>query len=434
MGSIYEIPTYQYLGNSLDEINRNLNLLSIRHCNLRYSGEKIENLYNAFDSIRWSLQSAFTTVSTLSSNWQNSSDIVQNLQGYWNYPIQLIYPSSINVIPEQKEIKEWLSGILDVSDYPDGQMVRVDFIMTPYDVNALLNTKYNFTDSATLDSLSTFYNTSRKNVVGFLQYNNQLNSLLSAINTLLKRNSQKVIETNEDVLSIKNNLSWVDATNTFVSSDYPTLSQEELKTLWAYLDLFYVIYLKYIPLNTEVGGISASDLQKFDSKNFNNNIIHNFYFKKINSAWDFYPSKNINFCAPNVCGDCVEYLDPNSQYTNTDCKKRLLYQLVECEGTLVGEPAAYELAAFKRSCSFNPEFGSLQTIYLYGIDDGSGKKWYFNANSPYIFTTTTDADFQLFTGRTFDDLNNYYDFVSGVLQDGDTFQDIENLNRDCRDL
>lgn len=332
---IQEIFSYDYLGNGLEKINSNWQELNIRLDNLYSTSKKLNDFSNFFSTVSSQLNSTKNIVQNLSSNWKNSSNIVFNMRGYWQEPVMIAYKKVFNCISNWLEMQTWLNENFPASNFPTGQAIICEYTCTNYAVeifNGTFSEKYN---ENFLNSLAAAYSVTTKKVFYFLGFENQMNVLKNAFNFLLTKYNKKdlILESFSDVntFGFHNFIKFDKNSDEFVSEELKEFSQTDLIFFHSYLKQFDIIYPNYEKYSRGIVDVIPRDvLNRFVPLNLEINNAGQFYFENINGQWTYREYTGLNFCALNVCGDCYDYIDPNSLYKEKECY-RFKYLLTECE-------------------------------------------------------------------------------------------------------
>lgn len=332
---IQEIFSYDYLGNGLEKINSNWQELNIRLDNLYSTSKKLNDFSNFFSTISSQLNYSKNVVENLSANWKSSSNVVFNMRGYWQEPVMIAYKKVFNCISNWLEMQTWLNENFPASNFPTEQAIICEYACTNYVVETVTGTfteKYN---ENFLNSLASSYSTTTKNVFYFLGFENQMNVLKNAFNFLLNKYNKKdlILESFSDVntFGFHNFIKFDKNSNQFVSDELSDFTQTDLIFFHSYLKQFDIIYPSYQRYSSGIEGVVPRDvLNRFVPINLEINNAGQFYYENVNGEWTYREYSGLNFCALNVCGDCYDYIDPNSLYREKDCF-RFKYLLTECE-------------------------------------------------------------------------------------------------------
>lgn len=332
---IQNIPVYDYLGNGLEKFNSNWKQLNIRLDRL-YSDVPLWNsFFTQFSTLSSQLQQTKTITQTNSANWKSVSNVVFNMQGYWEEPILIAYKKIFNCISNWLEMQTWLNENFPTSNFPQNQSIICEYMCTNYVVESLQGTftpKYN---SQYLDSIATAYSVTTNNVFSFLGFENQMNALKNSFNFLLKKYNltDLLLEQYSDVITFNftNFIKFDKSTGKFVSEDLTGFNQTDLIFFHSYIKQFNTVYPNYIKYgNGIIDIIPRNILNQFVPLNLEVIGAGQFYFENVDGVWQYREYTGLNFCALNVCGDCYDYIDPNTLYKEKDCY-RFKYLLTECE-------------------------------------------------------------------------------------------------------
>lgn len=332
---ISQIKEYDYLGNGLEKFNSNWKELNIRLDSL-YSQTPVWNsFYTLFSNLSSQLQQSKTLVESSSADWKSVSNVVFNMQGYWEEPVMIAYKKIFNCVANWLEIQTWLNENFPASSFPENQNIICEYMCTNYVVESIQGTFTPQYKADFLNSLAASYGVSVKNVFNFLGLENQMNSLKNSLNFLLNKYNltDLIVENFSDVqtFGFSNFIKFDKNINEFVSEDLIGFNQTDLIFFHSYLKQYDIVYPNYTKYgNGIIDVIPRNILNQFVPLNLEVNNAGQFYFENVDGQWTYREYTGLNFCALNVCGDCYDYIDPNSLYKEKDCF-RFKYLLTECE-------------------------------------------------------------------------------------------------------
>ena len=188
---INTIPSYEYLGNSLELINSNFQELNIDICNMSYSANSFWNpFFDQYNQIKNELDNTYNVVAAASASWRSASDMITNLKKYWLQPINIVYPESFDVIVDVETVTNWANRNISPQSFYEDQLLRVECLTRNYNKTQLedsryyplLNTSQILNPSALnidqiqgiQDALATKYNTNVDDASYFFSYKNQI--------------------------------------------------------------------------------------------------------------------------------------------------------------------------------------------------------------------------------------------------------------------
>lgn len=332
---IKNIPEYDYIGNSLETINSNWQELNIRLDKLYSDVPKWNDFVTTFENISSKIQSTKNTVENTSADWKYSSDIVFNMQGYWEEPVMICYEKVFNCIANYLEIQTWLNEKFPANTFPVNQNIICEYACTNYAVESIEGTFTPQYDEKLLNSLALNYSTTTKNVFMFLGFENQMNSIVNNLNFFLKKYNRKdiLIEKYSDIIvyNFLNFVKYDKNSDSFISDELKNFNQTDLIFFHSYMKQYEIIYSNYSKYAFGIEGVIPRNiLNQFVPLNLNINNAGQFLFKNINNQWVYREYTGLNFCSLNVCGDCYDYINPNTLYKDKECF-RYKYILTECD-------------------------------------------------------------------------------------------------------
>lgn len=333
---ITPISEYEYLGNSLQTINSNMNELNIRVDNLFLEKEKWNELANTFTTLSAELNSFVTTVQTNSGNWKSSTDLVYNTRAYWEEPVQICYHKTFTTIANYLEIETWLNENFPSESFSPSQIMRCDFLCKNYNNDSLEGSRISsYGDGPTLEKLANLYGTNVNYIFRYLDVRNQMQSLLQVFNFLFRKYNKTslILKDVSQIANVTNFVTFNRNTDSFQSSILDNFSQSDLKYFDSYVYQYKIVN---VPYNVFVEGefllIPEYILSQFSPKNIYVSTGGRFFYKIINNKWTYYPYSNIEFCVNESCNDCYDKLDVNLLYKNRPpCIYNTKYILTECE-------------------------------------------------------------------------------------------------------
>jgi hypothetical protein len=310
---IQEISEYKYLGNGLAQINSNMNEFNVR-IDLLYSDISKWNSLLKFNEIASKLSDLSTFLNSYSANWKNSSDLVYNLQGYWEEPVQIAFYKTFNYVANFVEIETWLNDYFPATDFSPTQILRCDFLCKNYSDEMLEGARILNYDSSKLEEIALKYTTTVKKVYRFLGIKNQLNAIISLINFLLKKYNYTnfYVDKIKDLSSYSTFVEFDKSTNIFSSTQLANFSEIDLAYFDSYITQYNNLYNIYKSKYIELEVIPPEEIILFDLKDVAVTSGGAFFYKIINNSWTYHPYSNIEFCPRNICSDCYNSLDLNA--------------------------------------------------------------------------------------------------------------------------
>lgn len=326
-------PDSENLGNSLYKMNDLFHLYNVRYDILMSNKENWNSLANTYGNISGGLEDMRTLVSSTSASWKEASDLVYNVQGFWEEPIFIMYKDTFNMVGNWLEIQSWLNENFDPSTFSPTQVIRCGFTCKNFNADSLEGTKLIEVSQDILEGLASAYGVTFKDIINYINYKNQLDAILSILNSILNRsgNSQYTITDISTVTAINQFIQFNKNTDSFESSTLLNVTPTNYNTLHALLYQLLVLKVKLVPLiNKGIEDIPKNVLNKFYSKNLLVVTSGEFFFKIRNGQWSYHPYTNIEFCSENVCGDCYDVININDLYKNKQCLEIVKYVLTEC--------------------------------------------------------------------------------------------------------
>lgn len=329
---IEEISDYEYLGNGFLKINSNMHQFNVRIDNLYSNIEKFTTLpglnifSNRFNEISTILQS-------FSANWKTASNLVYNLQGYWEEPIQIAFHRTFNYAANFLEVETWLNENFPTSDFSKTQIIRCDYLCKNYSDEMLEGFQLTNYDPIKAEAQATIYGTTSKKVYRFLGIKNQLNAIIFLINALLKKynNTGFLIDKIKDLTVYSSFVSFNKSLNLFSSEELVNFNNTDLVYFDSYVTQYNNLYKIYASQYIDLEIIPQDALVFFDFRDVTITSGGAFFFKNINNYWTYYPYTNIEFCPKNVCNDCYDDVEVNYVYRDRGyCVSGPKYILTEC--------------------------------------------------------------------------------------------------------
>jgi len=332
---IQQISQYEYLGNSLQKFNSNMNELNVRIDHLYSDSNKWNSMTNTLSALLSSLNSFSTLVASNSSNWKRSSDLVYNLRGYWEEPIMVVYKNTFNCVANMTEIETWLNDNFPSSNFSPTQIMRCDFLCKNYSAEGLAGVRIREYKPEVQELLAANYSVTVGEIYDFLSYKNILESLIVVFNSLFRKYGKESLNISgiDAMTEIVNYVYYNVNTDSFESAELIKLSQTDLKMFHSYVYQYETAIVKYnLFVQRNFLNIPNNVLVQFEPRNISNYTGGRFFFKIRNKRWSYHDYKNIEFCAANLCNDCFEALPINELYIGEkDCPQRFKYLLTECE-------------------------------------------------------------------------------------------------------
>lgn len=303
---------------------------------------RLDNLYNNLEnwkrfgdflSFYEKFQSLGTTLQSYSANWKATSDLVYNIQGYWEEPIEIAFNRTFNYAGNFVEVETWINENFPASNFSPSQILRCDFLCKNYSGEMLEGYRLSNFNSQKTEEISAVYKTTSKKIYRFLGLRNQLNAIISLINFLLRKynNSGYVVDTIKDLTTYSTLVVFNKSLNTFSSTELTNFSNTDLAYFDSYVSQYNKLYSIYLSRYADLEVIPIESLVYFDLRDVAVTSGDAFFFKNINNTWKYHPYTNIEFCPRTTCSDCYEPLDVNTIYKNREyCSSSPKYILTEC--------------------------------------------------------------------------------------------------------
>lgn len=332
---IQQISQYEYLGNSLQKFNSNMNELNVRTDRLYSDSNKWNSMASTFFSLFSTLNSFSTFVESISSNWKRSADLVYNLRGYWEEPIHIVYKNTFTCVANMTEIETWLNDNFPSSSFSPTQIVRCDFLCKNYSAEGLEGVRIKEYKPEVQELLAANYSVTVNEINDFLSYKNILESLIVVFNALFRKYGRESLNISgiDAITEVVNYVYYNANTDSFESVELKQFSQTDLKMFHSYVFQYETVIVKYnLYVQRNFLNIPNNVLVQFQPLNVSNYTGGRFFFKIRNGRWSYHDYKNIEFCAANLCNDCYDALPINELYLGEkDCPQRFKYLLTECE-------------------------------------------------------------------------------------------------------
>lgn len=334
---IQQISQYEYLGNSLYKFNSNMNELNVRMDRLYSDSNKWNSMASTFFNLFGTLNSLSNFVESNSANWKRASDLVYNLRGYWEEPIQIVYKNTFNCVANMPEIETWLNDNFPSSNFSPTQILRCDYLCKNYSAEGLEGDRIKEYNPQLQELLASNYSVSVNEVYDFLSYKNILESLIVVFNSLFRKYGKNSLNiTGIDAMTAVVNYVYYNANNDlFETSELANFSQTDLKIFHSYVYQYETVIQKYnLYVQRNFLNIPNSVLVQFEPRNVSNYTGGRFFFKIRNGRWSYHDYTSIEYCASSNCSDCYDILPINELYpSEKDCPQRFKYLLTECEFT-----------------------------------------------------------------------------------------------------
>ena len=367
------IDDYDPVGNSIDAINNNFNLFNVRTCNLLQSNiSDLIPLYTSISQLSSKYENFSSVMSSFSANWASTASIVFNTKGHWLSPITLVYEKTFSTVANYTDIIDWLN--LNFKDtFPEDQIIKVNYLIKTYSDLSLNGASIEKIDIADLDLLAGAYNKTTLDIKKYIIYKNHTNTIISIINNILLSAFRK------DLF-----ITGVEQINTYYDSyniAFGRLSSSLIKDIsYVYVEAIYTYLMQYQIIRSEyerllelsIESIPSEILIKFDLQNIYGSFFGHFCFVQNGGEWVFTPQCNIMFCADNICNDCYGYIDPNTLYEGRQCFGNDLYRLESCPYTDIEPLSTY--------VSNNGLFADYVDTYMDMIVDGTSAKFFVSKN------------------------------------------------------
>lgn len=336
---IIPLTEFQYLGNSLETFNSNMQELNVRTDVVHSQKDRWNSLFQSFSLIQAEMNSLISTVSANGAKWSSSSDLVHNIKGYWEEPIMIAYKSTFNMIANFLEIETWLNDNFPSSSFSSTQILRCDFLCKNYSSDSFQGARIENFKPEVLEELASVYSTTVGDIFTFLGLRNQMNTLVTTLNFYLRKynKNNSLLTQISDIENLTSLIQYNRNTDSLESEELKNFNYTDLTYFHSYLYQYSVInkqYDSYIRLNFL--SIPEYILTQFSPKNIHINTGGNFFFKIRDGRWTYHPYTNIEFCSNNSCSDCYANLDINELYKYREpCLFPVKYILTEC---IITEP------------------------------------------------------------------------------------------------
>lgn len=331
---IQQISEFEYLGNSLEKFNSNMNELNVRIDRLYSDTNKWNALADAFNSTFNDLNNFATFVNENSGYWKRSSDLVYNVKGYWEEPIQIVYKNTFSCVANMLEIETWLNDNFPAENFSPTQIIRCDYLCNNYSADGLNGARIREYKPEVMEKLAANYSVTVQEVFEFLGFKNQLESLIVVFNALFRKYGKTSLNITgiDAITSVVNLVTYNPNYDIFESSELKDFSQTDLKLFHSYVYQYYVVLEKYnLYTRRNFQDIPNSVLVQFEPKNINVGTGGRFFYKIRNGNWSYHDYTSIEFCSDKLCNDCYDALPINELYGEKDCPQRYKYLLTECE-------------------------------------------------------------------------------------------------------
>ena len=331
---IRQISEFEYLGNSLEKFNSNMNELNVRMDILYSNSNKWNSLADAFNSTFNDLNSFATFVNENSGYWKRSSDLVYNLRGYWEEPIQIVYKNVFSCVANMLEIETWLNDNFPSENFSPTQIIRCDYLCNNYSADGLDGSRVREYKPEVMEKLAANYSVTVQEIFDFLSYKNQLESLIVVFNALFRKYGKDSLNITgiDAITSVINLVTYNSNYDVFESTELKDFSQTDLKLFHSYVYQYSVVMEKYnLYTRRNFQNIPNSVLVQFEPKNINVSTGGRFFYKIRNGRWSYHDYTSIEFCSDKLCNDCYDSLPINELYGEKDCPQRFKYLLTECE-------------------------------------------------------------------------------------------------------
>lgn len=331
---IKPLSEFQYLGNSLETFNSNMNELNVRMDRLYLDKEKWNSMAESFSTIESQMNTMLSTLSTSGDNWSAASDLVYNVKGYWEEPILVAYKSTFNMVANFLEIETWLNDNFPSDSFSSTQILRCDFLCKNYSADSFQGARIESYVPEVLEELASVYSTTVGDILMFLGLRNQLNTLVTILNFYLRKYNKNNILLNgiEDIENLLNLITYNKNSDSLESGELSEFNKTDLTYFHSYLYQYSMINEKYgLFVRRNFLAIPEYILTQFLPKNIHISTGGTFFFKIRNSRWTYHPYTNIEFCSKNTCSDCYASLDINDLYKyKAPCLYTVKYILTEC--------------------------------------------------------------------------------------------------------
>jgi hypothetical protein len=308
----------------------------------------------------------------------------------------VVYPSTFNVLVDVETVTTWINAqnlySLNPINFYEDQLLRVECITKNYNSPSLVGQAYFnqllstgvVSGSATSiehiiaqrDEIAAEYNVANHQVQNYLSLKNQIDLLISAINSRTSKYKIAAITDVAGVRAIKDYITFISIHGTFSSTEWSSFSQIDLKQIYSLLDQFKTIDRIFAPLEIIVEPISDADLLYFDIGNVYNNIVHALYFKRVGTSWVYWPDPLIDICLANNCVPCNDLIDVNGQYSvDRSCPNQASYLLIRCPDNAVDD---FPVPTLSSMITGNSIFGEYQGQFVDLDIGGDIAKYYIS--------------------------------------------------------
>lgn len=325
MNNLITIDEYSPIGNAQEDINNNFNFLDIRTCKIVDTKNKLDPFFSFVQTLSADLMSWESTIHSLSGAQRATASLVHAVSGYWLEPITFMYPSTFVALGNFPEIENWLQETFAATDFAEEQIIRVTFGVKNYDPVAVNNTYMENISIDALVALAENYKLTVEDITKYLVYTNHVNSVIYVVNNILKRLNKTNLYV-KDRNGLRSMLAKFSISKGLLyNDDLAGVPQYDLKLIYSYLIQYDILDKEYERLLAlEIDKLPALVLNKFYNQNLFNTYIGSFCFLRDSEGyWEYIPECNIKFCVDDVCGDCWDYVDPNTLYPDRTCKGRV---------------------------------------------------------------------------------------------------------------
>lgn len=325
MNNLITLDDYSPIGNAQEDINENFQFLDIRTCKIVDTKYKLDPFFSFVQTLSADLMSWESTIHSLSGAWRATASLVHAASGYWLEPITFMYPSTFVALGNFPEIENWLQETFAPTDFADEQIIRVTFGVKNYDPIAVNNTYMDNVSIDTLEALAVNYGLTVADITKYIVYTNHVNSAIYVVNNILKRLNKTNLYI-KDRNGLRTMLNKFSINKRMLSNnDLVDVAQYDLKLIYSYLIQYELLDKEYERLlELAIDKLPALVLNKFFNQNLFNTYIGSFCFlRDAEGYWEYIPDCNIKYCVDDVCGDCWDYVDPNTLYPDRTCKGRI---------------------------------------------------------------------------------------------------------------
>lgn len=327
MANIQPIDEYQAVGNSLPIINDNFANINTRLCIYDDMQSSFDELFSTLQTVNTTFANFYTATTTLSAGFQDMSDIVYNVNGYWHNTLTLMYQNTFAVMANYEEILSWLQT--NFTYFSDDQLVRVHYTVKSYDPKLLDGQTLANITIATLNSLASTYSQKTEDIQRYIILDNHVSSIISTIsNIFIKLFINTKIQSTDDLDLLVNSFSI--HKNVISSPILINVPYNKILSIWALLEQYEILKDEYSSLKTlGISSIPSNILSIFNTKSVSSTFVGSFCFRWKDSNWNYSPS-----CANDVCVqivDCYNTLDVNKLYTNSECTASPRFILYPCD-------------------------------------------------------------------------------------------------------